>query len=172
MILDARGHEVNGNGASLTEHQRKKLLAQNATVGEVHQIAADYAYQHAVQATNHLGNQVGPAIHKIVSEAIQGYHAALTEMLKAKGIELDFSVLGSPTGAQGEQRADAGAGDGAGSAGDCEAGGRASGSEWDGSERVAIRDPFEPGSRVAAAIPEGSEAPETVAPQDLPQEPA
>lgn len=84
MILDATGREANGNGVNLTDRQMKKQMALNATIGDVNEIA----HAHAVQAANHLGNQVPALLHKVVSEAIQGYHAALVVMLRAKGIEI------------------------------------------------------------------------------------
>lgn len=76
MILDARGHETNGNGADLTERQRLRMMAQNATLGEVN----DIAHAHAVQAVNHLGNQIPGLVHSIITAAIQGYHASLIEL--------------------------------------------------------------------------------------------
>lgn len=76
MILDARGHETSGNGVDLTERQRLRMMAQNATLGEVNEIA----HAHAVQAVNHLGNQIPGLVHSIITAAIQGYHASLIEL--------------------------------------------------------------------------------------------
>lgn len=76
MIVNAQGHEINGNGADVTERQRQKLLAQNATLHEANEIA----HMHAVQAVNHLGNQIPGLVHSIVKAAIQGYHASLIEL--------------------------------------------------------------------------------------------
>lgn len=75
MILDARGSEVNGNGASLTDRQMAKIRAQTCTVGE----ANDMAHQHAVNAVNHMGNQIPALIHTIVAQAIQGFYDSLKE---------------------------------------------------------------------------------------------
>lgn len=85
MILDARGHETGGNGASLTERQMAKYRAQHCTIGE----ANDLAHQHAVAAVNHLGNQLPAFVHKIVAEAIQGFYESLKErgMLLEPGTE-------------------------------------------------------------------------------------
>lgn len=87
MLVGSDGREINGNGVDLTERQKAKVMTQNATVGDVNEIA----HAHAVAACNHLGNQIPPLIHKIVSEALQGFYESLKErgMLKEpKGLEL------------------------------------------------------------------------------------
>lgn len=84
-LLDARGHEVNGNGASLTERQMKKQMAMNATIGDVNEIAA----AHASKAMNHLGNQIPGFVQKMVADAIQGFY----ESLKERGMLLEPKAL-------------------------------------------------------------------------------
>ena len=75
MLVGSDGREINGNGVDLTERQKAKVMKQNATIEDVNEIA----HAHAVQATNHLGNQIPPLIHKIVGEAIQGFYESLKE---------------------------------------------------------------------------------------------
>lgn len=87
MIVDAKGREVEGNGVDLTERQRRKIMAQNATIEDVNTIA----HQHAQNAMNHLGNQIGPFVVKAISDAIKGYHESLIE----RGIIPEQGPLGA-----------------------------------------------------------------------------
>lgn len=87
MILDSRGHEANGNGADLSARQLAKYKAQNATIGEVNEIATE----HAIRACNHLGNQIPGLIHHIISQAMKGYDDA-----KRMQFESAVATLGEP----------------------------------------------------------------------------
>lgn len=79
MILDSRGVEVNGNGVDMTERQKAKWMAMNATRQE----ANDISHAHAVQAMNHLGNQIPALMKKMIEEAVSaalaGYHQSLVD---------------------------------------------------------------------------------------------
>lgn len=79
MILDSRGAEVNGNGVDMTERQKAKYMLQAANIGEVNEIA----HAHAVQAMNHLGNQIPALLKTMIEEAVtaalNGYHQSLVE---------------------------------------------------------------------------------------------
>lgn len=74
-LVGMDGREIGGNGVSLTERQRQKALSMNCTVGEADEIA----HARAVEAVNHLGNQIPPLMHRIVAEAIQGFYESLKE---------------------------------------------------------------------------------------------
>jgi hypothetical protein len=98
VILDSRGAEVNGNGVDITERQKAKMMLKMATLGEVNEIA----HAHAVQAMNHLGNQIPALLQKMIAEAINaaltGYHQSLVER----------GVIPSDGASSGQQREDTG----------------------------------------------------------------
>lgn len=92
MILNTNGHEINGNGASLTERQMAKQMAQNATIGEVN----DIAWQHAVKATNHLGNQIPELVQRLVNQTVSTALQGFYESLKARGMLLEAKEIVAP----------------------------------------------------------------------------
>ncbi len=75
MLVDARGRETSSEVTPITERQQARIMAQNATIGEVQEIAS----AHAAAAMNHLANQLPAFIHSIIKSALQGYHQALQE---------------------------------------------------------------------------------------------
>jgi S-methylmethionine-dependent homocysteine/selenocysteine methylase len=79
-LINPNGQEIASDVTSITERQLKKQMAHNATIRDV----IDLSHQVAVQAMNHLGNQI-PAL---VAEKIAEAFAAYAEIQQARDAEL------------------------------------------------------------------------------------
>lgn len=79
-LINPAGQEIASDVTSLTERQLKKQMTHNATIGDV----VELSHSIAVQAVNHLGNQIPTLIAQKLAEAF----AAYAEVTAARDAEL------------------------------------------------------------------------------------